>query len=147
MTTTYPVKKLIGIALVSVGIVALSFCLEPLWVLFIHPASALLLAAVAAHQLCTHPPSPRLPRLMEFLAGILIVTAALTFFDFLFLFLILEIGWLASLSAWDWLGFGCLLIPQLLWFPRLRSRPLAALVIALVSLVPAVLMWRDLLTW
>jgi len=143
MKQTHPLKKIIGASLMVIGIAGLFFSLLPFWLLLIYPSIALSLAAVALVRLCSRSPSPWVPRAMESLARIFLAAATLTALPFVCI-LVSEIAHGAvSGRISDWLCLGSLLIAQFLWFPRFRSRPLAALVIAFASSVPTVQSWGD----
>jgi hypothetical protein len=141
---TYPLKKIIGVSMMAVSIVGFVVLLLPLWFLLIYPTITLLFAALALLRLCIHSPSPRIPRAMELLARIFLGAATLTAVFVVCMSMSDFAPGTITHRVSDWLCFGSLLIPQLLWLPRFRSRPLAALLIAIASLVPTVQYWVDL---
>lgn len=143
MTRTYPFKKIIGASMMVVGIAGLFFFFLPLWLLFIYPSIAFSFAAVALVMLCIHSPSPRIPRAMETLARIFLAAATLTAIPFVCMLVSELAHGTVSHRISEWLCFGSLLVPQFLWFPPFRSRPLAALVIAFASSGPTVQFWGD----
>ena len=139
MTGTCPTKKIIGVTMMIVGIVGLVFILFPLWLLLIYPCITLMFAVVAVIKLCSH--SSGVSRAMEFLARFFLGAATITviFFSCMIGSEFMHDSFTPRIS--DWLCFGSLIVPQLLWFPRLRSSPLASLLIALASSGPIVEIW------
>src|SRR5438105_5416930 len=114
MTGTYPLKKIIGVAMLVVGIVGLVLFLFPLWLRLIYPFIALMLAAVASVGLCSHSGSPRISRAMESLARIFLGAATITAIFSICMFVSELAHDAVTRRVSDWLCFGSLLVPQLL---------------------------------
>jgi len=140
-----PARKIIGGAMMAIGIPILVVALSPLLLLLVYPLAAATLATAAVATLLLAPRFAWISRAKEYSARALLITAAIAaaLFIALHVSVLVHTGGHDFLNISGWLLMGAILVPQCLWFSRFRANPWAVLTIALISLVPYVVALKD----
>ncbi len=140
-----PARKIIGGAMMAIGIPILVLALSPLLLLFIYPLAAVTVVTAAVARLLLAPRFSWVSRVMEYSARVLLSTAtiAAALFVVLAVSVLIHTGGHDFLNISGWLWMAAMLVPQCLWFSRFRANSWAVLTIALISLVPYVVAMKD----
>ena len=116
-----------GLAIVLIGC-AVTLIVSPLLFSFIYPVAGLVLAIAALVALCWRSRAVLMSRVVNFLACVYLGVA--TVFALLIFVLFMQ-GLGEGYSVWLFLLFQ--LLPQLFWYRRFRSSPLAAFLVVVAS--------------